>query len=57
MDEEEQTLADAIQSIKSELGKDLLILGHHYQRDQIVMHARFAWRFIPPFQVSLRIRC
>ena len=39
MDEEEQALADAIQSIKSELGQDLLILGHHYQRDQIVMHA------------------
>lgn len=39
MDEEEQALADAIQSIKTELGGDLLILGHHYQRDQIVIHA------------------
>ena len=39
MDEEEQALADAIQSIKTELGEDLLILGHHYQRDQIVIHA------------------
>jgi quinolinate synthase len=27
--------------LKQELGDDLLILGHHYQRDSIVMHADF----------------
>ncbi len=38
---EEQAIADRIQELKQELGEDLLILGHHYQRDSIVMHADF----------------
>lgn len=38
---EEQAVADRIQELKEELGEDLLILGHHYQRDSIVMHADF----------------
>ena len=38
---EEQAIADRIQELKQELGDDLLILGHHYQRDSIVMHADF----------------
>ena len=38
---EEQAIADRIQELKAELGDDLLILGHHYQRDSIVMHADF----------------
>ena len=38
---EEQAVADRIQELKDMLGEDLLILGHHYQRDSIVMHADF----------------
>ena len=38
---EEQAVADRIQELKAQLGDDLLILGHHYQRDSIVMHADF----------------
>ncbi|MBL6732974.1 MAG: quinolinate synthase NadA [Candidatus Poseidonia sp.] len=38
---EEQAIADRIQELKAMLGDDLLILGHHYQRDSIVMHADF----------------
>ena len=39
MDDDEKAIADRISELKIELGDDLLILGHHYQRDQIVMHA------------------
>jgi quinolinate synthase len=38
---EEQAIADRIEELKAMLGDDLLILGHHYQRDSIVMHADF----------------
>ncbi len=38
---EEQAVSDRIQELKDQLGDDLLILGHHYQRDSIVMHADF----------------
>lgn len=38
---EEQAISDRITELKAELGDDLLILGHHYQRDSIVMHADF----------------
>lgn len=38
---EEQAVADRIEELKAQLGEDLLILGHHYQRDSIVMHADF----------------
>ena len=41
MSVEEQAIADRIQELKTQLGDDLLILGHHYQRDSIVMHADF----------------
>ena len=39
MGPEELAIAERISELKAELGDDLLILGHHYQRDQIVMHA------------------
>ena len=39
MDDDEKAIADRISELKTQLGDDLLILGHHYQRDQIVMHA------------------
>ena len=39
MDDDEKAIADRISELKEQLGEDLLILGHHYQRDQIVMHA------------------
>lgn len=32
-------LARAIQARKRELGNDLLILGHHYQQDDVIQHA------------------
>ena len=38
---EEQDIANRITQLKEQLGDDLLILGHHYQRDSIVMHADF----------------
>lgn len=38
---EEQAISDRITDLRVQLGEDLLILGHHYQRDSIVMHADF----------------
>jgi len=35
----EVELADAIGARKAELGDDLLILGHHYQQDEVIQHA------------------
>lgn len=34
-------LAERIQAAKQKLGKSLVILGHHYQRDEIIVHADF----------------
>ena len=34
-----EELADRIRSIKEKLGKELLILGHHYQQDEVVQFA------------------
>ena len=34
-------LADAIAARKAELGRDLVILGHHYQQDEVVRFADF----------------
>ena len=39
MGPEEAAIANRIAELKESMGDDLLILGHHYQRDQIVMHA------------------
>ena len=41
MSPEDMAIAERIAELKQELGDDLLILGHHYQRDSIVMHADF----------------
>ena len=41
MSPEDVAIAERIAELKLELGDDLLILGHHYQRDSIVMHADF----------------
>ena len=41
MSPEDQAIAERIAELKNELGEDLLILGHHYQRDSIVEHADF----------------
>ena len=38
---EEEVISNRITELKQQLGDDLLILGHHYQRDSIVMHADF----------------
>jgi len=37
----EDALAASIDERRAELGDDLLILGHHYQRDDVVAHADF----------------
>ncbi|MEX0741623.1 MAG: quinolinate synthase NadA, partial [Phycisphaeraceae bacterium] len=37
----EQELNAAIRARKAELGHDLVILGHHYQQDEVVKHADF----------------
>ena len=41
MSPEEQAIAERITELRQELGDNLMILGHHYQRDSIVMHADF----------------
>ena len=41
MSPEDMAIAERIAELKKQLGDDLLILGHHYQRDSIVMHADF----------------
>lgn len=38
---EEQAIAERITELKQQLGSRLMVLGHHYQRDSIVMHADF----------------
>jgi len=35
----DETIAAAIESRRRELGGDLLILGHHYQQDDVIRHA------------------
>jgi quinolinate synthase len=37
----DNTLDERIAAAKAELGKDLVILGHHYQRDEVVKFADF----------------
>ena len=34
-----ETLRERIKLAKCELGKSLLILGHHYQQDEVIEHA------------------
>ncbi|MBS3820143.1 MAG: quinolinate synthase NadA [Planctomycetes bacterium] len=34
-----EALCDAIRTAKTDLGKDLVILGHHYQRDEVIQFA------------------
>ena len=38
---EELAIAERITELKQQLGSRLMVLGHHYQRDSIVMHADF----------------
>jgi quinolinate synthase len=37
----DNTLDDRIAAAKAKLGKDVVILGHHYQRDEVVQFAHF----------------
>ena len=37
----DEETASRIQSAKQKLGSDLVILGHHYQRDEIIQHADY----------------
>src|SRR5262249_18441599 len=37
----DNTLDERIASAKAKLGKDVVILGHHYQRDEVVKFADF----------------
>src|SRR5512141_2176890 len=37
----DNTLDDRIAAAKARLGKDVVILGHHYQRDEVVKFADF----------------
>lgn len=32
------TTASAVAALKKELGKDLCVMGHHYQHDRVVAH-------------------
>lgn len=38
---DEATLATRIEAVRATLGSRLVILGHHYQRDEIIRHADF----------------
>lgn len=38
---DDDALAEAITRRRNELGEGLLVLAHHYQRDEIVRHADF----------------
>lgn len=38
---DDQTVFERIQAAKTSLGKKLVILGHHYQRDEIIVHADY----------------
>ena len=35
----EQELFDRITEAKAKLGKEVLVLGHNYQRDEVIVHA------------------
>ena len=37
----DNTLDERIAAAKAKLGKDVVILGHHYQRDEVVKFADF----------------
>jgi quinolinate synthase len=37
----DEQASDRIRQAKTKLGKSLVILGHHYQRDEIIQHADF----------------
>src|SRR5215467_14575900 len=37
----DRTMDDRIAAVKESLGTDLLILGHHYQRDEVIRFADF----------------
>src|SRR6201998_1625656 len=37
----DNTLADRIAAAKARLGEDVVILGHHYQRDEVIKFADF----------------
>ena len=41
LQELEQDAIERIHMAREELGKDLVILGHHYQRDEVVQFADF----------------
>ncbi len=36
---DEQTLHARIESVRRQMGSELLILGHHYQQDQVIQHS------------------
>jgi quinolinate synthase len=37
----DDTLDERIASAKAQLGRDVVILGHHYQRDEVIQFADF----------------
>src|SRR2546427_4511203 len=37
----DHTMDDRIAAARNELGRDLVILGHHYQRDEVIRFADF----------------
>jgi len=36
---DEDVLAERIEAVRAEMGSRLMILGHHYQRDEVIAHA------------------
>ncbi|HVZ18524.1 MAG TPA: quinolinate synthase NadA, partial [Terriglobales bacterium] len=37
----DRTMDERIAAAKAELGRDVVILGHHYQRDEVIRFADF----------------
>ena len=37
----DHTMDDRIAAARRELGRDVVILGHHYQRDEVIRYADF----------------
>jgi len=53
-DLDRETLDAIIDSVKSTMGRELLILGHHYQRDEVVRHAHLTGDSLKLSQLAAR---
>ena len=52
----DHTMDGRIAAARARLGKDALILGHHYQRDEVIRFADFHRRLLQVIEDCLRIQ-